>query len=164
MSAFPIRFYTPQQYLELEQKAAYKSEYWDGRIYAMAGGSPRHSEAGTLFAAAAIARLKGKGCGVFNSDLRVRDGFERLYTYPDVSIVCGKPEFGESHTLALRNGCVPSIAWFGASEGAAIDFSRSATGVHTLSKRERGSLLSGRNDRRATYQCRVEGNNRCICV
>ena len=84
-------------------KAEFKSEYWDGQIYAMAGGSPRHSELGALFTAAAVLRLKGKGCGVFTSDLRIfasiNDGYESLYTYPDVSIVFGRPEFGESQTL-----------------------------------------------------------------
>jgi Uma2 family endonuclease len=85
--------------LEIEQRAEFKSEYWNGRMYAMAGGTPRHSEAGTRFAAAAIARL-GNRCGVFNSDLRVRDSEDGLYTYPDVSIVCGEPEYSEAHTLA----------------------------------------------------------------
>jgi len=65
-------------------------------MYAMAGGTPRHSEVGTIFAALAIARLKGKNCGVFNSDLRVRDSEDGLYTYPDISIVCGTPEFGKA--------------------------------------------------------------------
>ena len=71
MSAFPVPFYTPKEYLEKEVKAEFKSEYWDGQIYAMAGGSPRHSELGALFTAAAVLRLKGKGCGVFTSDLRI---------------------------------------------------------------------------------------------
>jgi Uma2 family endonuclease len=99
LSASPIPFLTPKQYLELEQNAEFKSEYWNGHMYAMAGGTPRHSEAGTRFAAAAIARL-GNRCGVFNSDLRVLDSEDGLYTYPDVSIVCGEPEYGEAHTLA----------------------------------------------------------------
>ena len=65
----------------------------------MAGGSPRHSEAGTRFAAATIARLKGNNCGVFNSDLRINEGCESLYTYPDVSMVCGQLELGDLQTL-----------------------------------------------------------------
>ena len=72
MSAFPVPFYTPKEYLEKEVKAEFKSEYWDGQIYAMAGGSPRHSELGALFTAAAVLRLKGKGCGVFTSHLRIK--------------------------------------------------------------------------------------------
>src|SRR5450432_4089041 len=98
MSAVPSPYITPQQYLEIERKAEFKSEYWNGQMYAMAGGTPRHSEAGTRFAACAIARL-GDRCGVFNSDLRMRDSEDGLYTYPDVSIVCGEPGYGEAHTL-----------------------------------------------------------------
>ena len=98
MSAVPVPYLTPKQYLEIEQKAVFKSEYWDGQMYAMAGGTPKHSEAGTRFAAALIARL-GDKCGVFNSDLRLRDSEDGLYTYPDVSVVCGEPEYGEAHTL-----------------------------------------------------------------
>ena len=98
MSAAPTPFLTPKQYLEIEEKAKFKSEYWDGQMYARAGGTPRHSEAGTRFAASVINRL-GDGCGVFNSDLRLRDSEDGLYTYPDISIVCGEPEYGESHTL-----------------------------------------------------------------
>ena len=98
MSALPVPYLTPKQYLEIEQKAEFKSEYWNGQMYAMAGGTPRHSEAGTRFAAALISRL-GDGCGVFNSDLRLRDSEDGLYTYPDVSVVCGEPKYGEAHTL-----------------------------------------------------------------
>jgi Uma2 family endonuclease len=100
MATAPLPYLTPEQYLEIEEKAEFKSEYWDGQMYAMAGGTPRHSEVGTLFAAAAVPRLKRTGCGVFNSDLRIRDSERSLYTYPDVSIVCGKPEYGEKNTLS----------------------------------------------------------------
>jgi Uma2 family endonuclease len=94
-----LPFLTPEQYLEIERRAEFKSEYWKGQMYAMAGGTGRHSEAGMRLGASMIARLGGKRCGVFNSDLRIRDSAGEFYTYPDLSLVCGKPEFGPGHTL-----------------------------------------------------------------
>ena len=95
----PLPFLTPEQYLEIEEKAEFKSEYWDGQMYAMAGGTPRHSDASGGAFEALRRRLKGRRCGVFNSDLRVRDGQNRFYTYPDIAVVCSEPEFGATHTL-----------------------------------------------------------------
>jgi Uma2 family endonuclease len=100
MCAVQIPFLSPKQYLEIEQKAEFKSEYWNGQMHALPRATPRHTEAAALFMAAAIPRLKRKGCGVFSSDLRIRDSENGLYTYPDISIICGKPEYGESLTLA----------------------------------------------------------------
>jgi Uma2 family endonuclease len=102
MSAAPKPYYTPEQYLELERQAEYKSEYYAGEIFAMAGGSPEHS----LIAANVIAglhpQLLGKPCRVYNSDLRVRTT-EELYTYPDVTIVCGEPQFAVEDPETLVN-------------------------------------------------------------
>ena len=89
MSAQPKPFVSPEEYLERERKAETKSEYYNGEILAMSGGSPRHS----LIAANLVRELgnalKGTGCLVFNSDLRVHVQANGLYTYPDVSVVCG---------------------------------------------------------------------------
>ncbi len=102
MSAAPKPYYTPEQYLELERQAEYKSEYYAGEIFAMAGGSPEHS----LIAANVIAglhpQLLGKPCRVYNSDLRVRTT-EELYTYPDVTVVCGEPQFSVEDPETLVN-------------------------------------------------------------
>ena len=85
------RRYTPEEYLALERDAEYKSEYVNGYIYAMAGGTPEHA----LIAANVIGelrtRLRGGPCRPYSSDLRTR-GNPRggLYTYPDVVVVCGE--------------------------------------------------------------------------
>jgi Uma2 family endonuclease len=99
MAIAPLPYLTPEQYLEIEEKAEFKSEYWDGRMYAMAGGTPKHSDAAGGLLVALRRRLRSSGCGVFNSDLRIRDGANGLYTYPDVAIVCGEPSLGAGHTL-----------------------------------------------------------------
>ena len=99
MASAPVSFLTTEQYLEIEEHAECKSEYWDGHMYAMAGGTPRHSDASSGALTAIRNRLKGKRCGVFNSDLRLRDPQNKFYTYPDIAIVCAEPQYGPRHTL-----------------------------------------------------------------
>jgi Uma2 family endonuclease len=85
--------YSIEEYLRLEAEAAEKHEYRDGEIIAMAGGSFEHS----LIIANVIGevrnRLKGGPCRVFESNLRVSVAGTTLYTYPDVSVICGEPQF-----------------------------------------------------------------------
>jgi Uma2 family endonuclease len=88
----PVRF-TIADYLRLEATASERHEYRNGRIVAMAGGSPEHS----LIIANIIRELgnglKGKPCRVYESNLRVRIPRTPLYTYPDASVICGDTEF-----------------------------------------------------------------------
>jgi Uma2 family endonuclease len=90
MSAQPKPYYTPEQYLELEQDAEYKSEYLSGQIFAMAGGSPEHSAIGNNIGREMGNLLKRGPCEVFNSDLRVTVMQTGLMTYPDVTVICGE--------------------------------------------------------------------------
>jgi len=90
MSAQPKPYYTPEQYLELEQDAGYKSEYLSGQIFAMAGGSPEHSAIGNNIGGEMRSLLRGTSCAVFNSDLRVTVMQTGLMTYPDVTVICGE--------------------------------------------------------------------------
>ena len=94
---------TPEQYLELERKAEYKSEYFAGEIFAMAGASRTHNllamHAGTLI----DTQFRGRNCEVYGSDMRVRVSTSGLYAYPDVTAVCGEPHFLDQHTDTLIN-------------------------------------------------------------
>jgi Uma2 family endonuclease len=78
------------EYLRLEDKADTRHEYFRGRIYAMAGGTPAHSEIGTNVLAALVVGLRHKPCHVFNGDMRVYIPDTGLFTYPDASVVCGQ--------------------------------------------------------------------------
>ena len=84
------RLYTPDEYLELERKSNYKSEYLAGQIYAMSGGNPMHSFIAANVSGEIHARLKGSTCRTFNSDLKVRTTPGGLFAYPDVTVVCGE--------------------------------------------------------------------------
>lgn len=59
LSRLPV---TPEQYLEMERKAEHKSEYWNGEIVAMAGGSKQHSLISVNVSGELRARLKDKPC------------------------------------------------------------------------------------------------------
>jgi Uma2 family endonuclease len=92
MSALPKRFFTPEEYLELEAKAEYKSQYFAGEIFAMAGAQPAHDKiTGNLIIALGL-RFRGRSGDVFTSDMRVRAA-DDMYTYPDVTALCGEPLF-----------------------------------------------------------------------
>jgi Uma2 family endonuclease len=90
MATQPKPRLTPEQYLEIERKADHKSEYLDGEMYAMSGGTRRHSLIAANINAALHAQLRGKPCNVFTSDLRVLVKASGLYAYPDVSVACGE--------------------------------------------------------------------------
>ncbi|MCI0694646.1 Uma2 family endonuclease [candidate division KSB1 bacterium] len=99
MSALPKKFYSPQEYLELERAAEYKSQYYAGEIFAMSGGSPRHNLISTNVIGELRTQLKGRPCGVYPSDQRLKIPATGLYTYPDVSVVCGEAQFDDEDLL-----------------------------------------------------------------
>ena len=92
MSALPKRFFTPEEYLELEAKAEYKSQYFVGEIFAMAGAQPSHDKITSNLIVALGLRFRGRPCDVFTSDMRVRAA-DDMYTYPNVTALCGEPKF-----------------------------------------------------------------------
>ena len=103
MSAHAQPRLTPEQYLEIERAADFKSDYYDGHMYAMSGGSPRHAFIiGNLVRELGIA-LKSRPGSVASSDLRLRVGSGTLYTYPDVMVVCGPIQVAARQTDTLIN-------------------------------------------------------------
>src|SRR5438874_11353000 len=93
MSAVPKPYLTPQQYLAIERKAAFKSEYYNGEMFAMAGASRAHSRVKENLVIEIGSRLKGSRCRTHSSDMRVKVSRTGLYTYPDIVIVCGEEQF-----------------------------------------------------------------------
>lgn len=89
---------SPEEFLAWERQQERKHEYFDGEVYAMAGGSPRHNRLGNRINAA-LENALGRRCHVFTSDQRVRSR-ERRYVYPDVSVVCGSPLIEDGDVLA----------------------------------------------------------------
>ncbi|HEX2913485.1 MAG TPA: Uma2 family endonuclease [Chloroflexia bacterium] len=108
-------YYTPEEYLWQEQRADFKSDYYQGKIYALAGGSLQHSQIAVNLLGELRSGLRGRDCRLFNSDVKV--GMTRtkstgrkprsreredFITYPDATVVCGQPLYykDDHHTLA----------------------------------------------------------------
>lgn len=94
---------TPEEYLARERSAEYKSEYYNGEIFAFAGASREHNLiAGNIYSNL-HQQLRKKNCEVYPSDMRVKVTATGLYTYPDVVIVCGRPQFEDEKKDILLN-------------------------------------------------------------
>ena len=98
--------YTPEEYLAHESAAEYKSEYYNGEIRAMAGGSRNHSLIAGNVITVLNNTLETKPCAVYNSDLRLLVKRSGVYTYPDAMIICGKTEFQFGRTDVVTNPVV----------------------------------------------------------
>ena len=106
MSSLPISCYTPEQYLEMERQADYKSEYLSGEIFAMAGASESHNLIVTNMVRELSTRLKGRPCKTYPSDMKAEVGPAGLFTYPDVTVVCGEVQFHDQHRDMVQNPTV----------------------------------------------------------
>ncbi len=97
------RYYTPEEYLELEEKAEYKSEYRDGEIVPMTGGTTNHNKiAGNFYAYLKFA-LRGKNYDVYIGDVRLWIPKYRQHTYPDVMVIQGQPVYTGTTTTTVMN-------------------------------------------------------------
>lgn len=104
MSALPQQQkLTVAEYLALEQKAAFRSEFFNGEMFAMAGSSPEHNEIKDNIIAELALQLRGSGCRTYSSDQRIKVDRTGLYTYPDIVIVCGKKEVDAIDPNSITN-------------------------------------------------------------
>ncbi len=98
--------YTPEEYLARETQAEYKSEYYDGEIRMMAGGSEDHSVIQGNIITELNNGLVRKPRKVYTSDMRLLVKRRRAYTYPDTMVICGKTEFQTGRTEVVTNPIV----------------------------------------------------------
>jgi len=97
------RFYSPEEYLELEEKADYKSEYRDGEIVPVTGGTTNHNEIALNLASNLKFQLKRQNYKVYIGDVRLWIPRYRQYTYPDVMVIQGKPIYADQGTTTVMN-------------------------------------------------------------
>lgn len=97
------QYYTPEEYLELEEAADYKSEYIDGQIIPMAGGTANHNRISLNLSAALNFAFRQQDYEVFMGDVRLWIPQKLTYTYPDVMILAGKPEYFNNRTDIIVN-------------------------------------------------------------
>ena len=97
--------YTFDEYIALEETATFKSEFWDGNIVAMAGGTPNHSKIANSIGTAIDNELdkKGKDCTVYSSDLKVYIPKFNKSVYPDNMVLCTEEEFYKDSKAIITN-------------------------------------------------------------
>jgi Uma2 family endonuclease len=103
MVAQPKATMTVEEYLAFDRASDIKHEYYGGEVFAMTGGSPEHSVITMNVGASLHAQLRRRPCIVYSSDQRVRVSQTGLFAYPDVTVVCGKAEFGTDRQDTLLN-------------------------------------------------------------
>ncbi len=96
--------YTEAQYLKWEEDAVEKSEYVDGQILAMSGGSEPHASIPVNLGAELRTALRGRGCRVLSSDMKVWAA--GAFYYPDLSIVCGPSTYRNGNKHVITNPIV----------------------------------------------------------
>jgi Uma2 family endonuclease len=104
--AYGKKHFTIAEYLERENAAVEKSEYFQGEIFAMSGALLPHNVIAVNTLVSLHSKLKGKGCRPFGSDMRVHIEENTLFTYPDISVVCGKPATLNNDNFNLLNPVV----------------------------------------------------------
>jgi Uma2 family endonuclease len=102
MATQPRTFLTPQQYLEIERAAEFRSEYLDGEMFAMSGASFRHNKIVNNIAAGLRSQIRGR-CEYATTDLRLLVPATGLYTYPDLLVICGGIEFEGDREDIVKN-------------------------------------------------------------
>ncbi|MCU0644605.1 MAG: Uma2 family endonuclease [bacterium] len=100
------KYYTPEEYLQLEEQADYKSEYYKGEIFAMSGGSVNHNLIIGNVHASLYQKMRDSKCFAFMNDVRLWIDEKNLFTYPDIMIVCSKIEFYQDRNDTITNPLV----------------------------------------------------------
>ncbi|NEO12082.1 MULTISPECIES: Uma2 family endonuclease [unclassified Moorena] len=96
-------YYSPEDYLKLEETAEYKSEYRDGEIIPMTGGTTNHNQIALNIATLFKLGLKGKHYKIYIGDVRLWIPRYRQYTYPDVMVIQGEPVYTGKGTTTVMN-------------------------------------------------------------
>ncbi|MAS32790.1 MAG: hypothetical protein CL610_02210 [Anaerolineaceae bacterium] len=103
MSAASHHHWTPEDYLEFERANELRHEFLNGEITQVAGASANHNLIVTNVLASLHGQLRQRPCLVYPGDMRVKISQVGLYTYPDVSVVCGTPQFEDDQRDTLLN-------------------------------------------------------------
>ncbi len=103
MSTRPIIRLTQAEYLQLDRQSELRHEFLAGEVFVMTGASRNHNLITVNVAAALSEQLRRRQCEVYASDMRVKVSPPRLYTYPDVIVVCGTPHFEDDVNDTLLN-------------------------------------------------------------
>ena len=96
-------YLSPDEYLAQERAAEFRSEYFDGETFLMAGASRRHNLLVANLLRLLGNRLLDRDCHVYPSDMRIKIEKYSKYTYPDIAVTCGEEIFEDDHEDVLLN-------------------------------------------------------------
>lgn len=103
MSSQPIPYVTPEEYLKLDRASEIRNEYIFGEIVPMVGATYKHAALAANVIKAIGNRLQKSPCRIVDSSVRVLLHRDTLYSYPDATVVCGKPEFLDQENDTILN-------------------------------------------------------------
>ncbi len=106
MSALLQKTLTAAEYLEIERRAEFKSEFYNGEMFVMAGAQDPHNIIASNVGFVFNLQLRQRDCFVYGSDMRVKVQSLNKYTYPDIAVVCGKKILEDAHVDTLLNPTV----------------------------------------------------------
>ena len=106
MSSNPKTLLTEEEYLTVERQAEFRSEFYGGEMFAMAGATRRHNRVVTNIVTALDNQLRERPYNVYSSDMRVKIPATGLFTYPDVVVTCGEERFVDEKQDTLLNPLV----------------------------------------------------------
>lgn len=99
----PVRM-SETEYLDFEEQSETRHEFANGKVYAMAGSDWKHAMITQSTSSALYAQLRGKGCRVSSTDLRLKVNSKKVsYRYPDVMVICGELQLAENRTDTITN-------------------------------------------------------------
>lgn len=101
--SYSKRKYTIDEYLEMENAASEKHEYYQGEIFAMSGARMPHNRIAKNLLISLGIKLRGKPCEPFGSDVRIHIEKNTLFTYPDITVFCEEPKSLDGGELDFLN-------------------------------------------------------------
>lgn len=99
----PKKYYTPEEYLQLEEMAEFKNEYRNGQIVPMTGGTTNHNEISLNFCTNFKSTMRGKNYKIYMGDVKLWIPRYRIYTYPDIMVIQGEPIYEGAGTTKVTN-------------------------------------------------------------
>ena len=150
MAAHPQPRLSPEDYLKIERAAEFRSEYYDGHMYAMSGGSYRHFRIISNINGEFHQAFKKTNCAAGSNDLRLRISPSGLYTYPDIVVVCGEPKFADDQKDTLLNPVLISEVLSPSTE--AHDRGFKASQYRTIESLQEHALVSQTEPRVEIYR------------
>ena len=125
MATQPVTYLTPEQYLEIERAAEFRSEYLNGEMFAMSGATARHNVIVNSLGRILYPQLKGRW-QYYTTDLRLLIPATGLYTYPDLMVICGEVEFsGDRQDIVTNPSFIAEIL-----SKSTADYDRGGKFVH----------------------------------